>query len=350
MEMRRWCAALLILAAQGAWSAERAPEAPAAAPAPAAPAAPELEKRIDEARRKLDDAARQLADLHRQMWAKKSGESGKGDRPMLGVLLDDSSGNDGLVLVGVTPGGGAERAGLMAGDRLVALNGVALDGEGSRRPPDRLGSVLHELSAGDSVRVTYVRDGQRREVDVITQPRQAFMMEMLDKQLSPLVELEALAELEALKHLDAMGPAEIAKHVEALGAMGAPLAKRIVVQVPGAIELRNVGPELGRYFGVDAGVVVLEAPDQASGLLPGDVLLSVGGEAVTDADHALELLAASKETIPVTVRRQSRERKLSVDGAALNATQDMQVKSGDRRIVIKIRDRDEEAPKPAAKP
>lgn len=344
MDMRRWCAALLILAAQGAWSAEQAPAAPAAAPAPAAPAAPELEKRIDEARRKLDDAARQLADLHRQMWAHKSGESGKDDRPMLGVLLDDSGGSDGLVLVGVTPEGGAERAGLKAGDRLVAVNGVALDGQGSRRPLDRLGSVLHDLSAGDSVRVAYIRDGQRQEVDVITRPRQAFMMEMLDKQLSPLVELEAL------KHLDAMDPAEIAKHVEALGALGGQLAKRMVVQVPGAIELRNVGPELGRYFGVDTGVVVLEAPDQASGLLPGDVLLSVGGEAVTDADHALELLGASKETIPVTVRRQSRERKLSVDGAALNATQDMQVKSGDRRIVIKIRDRDEEAPKPAAKP
>jgi DNA-binding PucR family transcriptional regulator len=80
------------------------------------------------------------------------------------------------------------------------------------------------------------------------------------------------------------------------------------------------------------------------------VLLTVAGEPVTDADQALELLGASKEAIPVTVRRQSRERTVSVDGAVLNARQDVQLKTGEQRIVIKIRDRDDAAPKPPPTP
>lgn len=335
MVMRRWMLGMLMVAAHAAWAGEPAPPA-----SPDAPSAPELERRIDEARQKLDDAARQLAELHRMKWVQKADQDLKADRPMLGVLLDDHAGSRGLVLVGVTPEGGAERAGLKVGDRLVAVNGVALEGEGSKRPIDRLGEVLSGFSAGDAVRVAFLRDGRRQEVDVTTQPRQMFMMEMLDKELAPLVELEAL------KHLDALDPAAMAKHIEALRAIGAPFAKRMVIQVPGAIELRDIGPELGCYFGVDGGVLVLEVADASSGLVPGDVLLTVAGEPVTDADQALELLGASKEAIPVTVRRQSRERKVSVDGAALNARQDVQLKTGDQRIVIKIRDRDDAAPKP----
>ena len=339
MVMRRWMLGMLMVAAHAAWAGEPAPPVPP--DAPAAPSAPELERRIDEARRKLDDAARQLAELHRMKWVQKADQDLKAERPMLGVLLDDYAGSDGLELVGVTPEGGAERAGLKVGDRLVAVNGVVLEGEGSTRPIDRLGEVLSGLSAGDAVRVAFLRDGRRQEVDVTTQPRQMFMMEMLDKELAPL---------EALKHLDALDPAAMAKHIEALRAIGAPFAKRMVVQVPGAIELRDIGPELGRYFGVDGGVVVLEVVDASAGLVPGDVLLTVAGEAVTDADQALELLGASKEAITLTVRRQSRERTVSVDGAALNARQDVQLKTGEQRIVIKIRDRDEAAPKPPPKP
>jgi membrane-associated protease RseP (regulator of RpoE activity) len=50
----------------------------------------------------------------------------------LGVLVDSAhASRDGLAVLGVTPGGSAERMGLRAGDVLVALNGTALTGSGA---------------------------------------------------------------------------------------------------------------------------------------------------------------------------------------------------------------------------
>lgn len=60
----------------------------------------------------------------------------------------------------VVPGGPAEKAGIESGDRIVAMEGV---------PPSdtaRLAEVSQRVRSGDSIRVSYERDGKRSEVTV----------------------------------------------------------------------------------------------------------------------------------------------------------------------------------------
>lgn len=317
----------LLLAAPGAMAASDDDSAKA------------VEKRIAEARKQLDEAARRLGELHREMWELER-DSPSSDRPMLGVLVDDAGGPDGLEVVGVTPEGGAEQAGLKAGDRLVMVNGVALDGDSEASSLARLAEALGSATAGEPVGVTYVRDGRRIDAEIVPQPRRRFIADMLREPLAPLPPLPPLPDLEIRKHLEAleelehldMGP--LVEQLEALGREASPFVLRHVARVPAGLELRNIGPVLGRYFGVDGGVLVLETPAADGGLQPGDVLLSLDGEAVADAGEAAKALGAATGEVALTVRRQGRERRLTVDGAKLNERQDVQVETGGRRVII----------------
>jgi len=80
----------------------------------------------------------------------------------LGLLVDSAhAGADGLRVVGVTPGGFAERIGLRTGDRLVAVNGRSLDDSAG---PATLRSYVDSLPDG-SVLAFYVRrDGAMQTV------------------------------------------------------------------------------------------------------------------------------------------------------------------------------------------
>lgn len=109
----------------------------------------EIEQSIERARDQLDDAARRLAELHTRKWEfENSGP--RAERPMLGVLLGDFPTAEGIPLAGVTPGGGAERAGLKGGDVLVALNGVRFD-DRSEDHMDQWHRAMEPVNAGDRV-------------------------------------------------------------------------------------------------------------------------------------------------------------------------------------------------------
>lgn len=90
----------------------------------------------------------------------------------LGVLVDSASAQsaqDGLRVLGTTPGGSAEHIGLRAGDVLVAVNGVALanlgsDVSGSARAATRLREEVGALDDGAVVSFD-VRRGSR-EINV----------------------------------------------------------------------------------------------------------------------------------------------------------------------------------------
>jgi S1-C subfamily serine protease len=71
--------------------------------------------------------------------------------------LDQESG---LLVVGVEPGGPAERAGLLIGDLLLALAGQPLGGT------EDLRAALGSDSVGQSIAVGLIRGGERRELTV----------------------------------------------------------------------------------------------------------------------------------------------------------------------------------------
>jgi hypothetical protein len=209
---------------------------------------------------------------------------------------------------------------------------VALDGDAERSPLARLGDVLGTAAVGEGVSVTYVRNGRRIDTEVVTQPHRRFMSDLLHERLAPLRDLDVRARLEeGFAQLDL---SEVLESLRELGLESSRVALRSVARVPAGLELRDIGPVLGRYFGVDGGVLVLETPDGDAGLQPGDIVLTLAGEPVGDAGQTLRALGEATGEIQATVRRNGRERRLALDAARLNARQDLQVERGSRRFVI----------------
>ena len=86
--------------------------------------------------------------------------------PRLGVQLDrEEKDAHGVRIVAVTPEGPAARAGLRAGDEIVALAGHVVKTFADLR------GTLSRLEAGKPVRVVVLRDGERVEVDVVPAAR-----------------------------------------------------------------------------------------------------------------------------------------------------------------------------------
>lgn len=74
--------------------------------------------------------------------------------PMLGLVLILPPGDDDVQVVHVVPGGPAEAAGIVAGDRLRTIDGQPIPS------PERLRVLLRQRRAGDRVELNVVRDGR----------------------------------------------------------------------------------------------------------------------------------------------------------------------------------------------
>jgi putative serine protease PepD len=92
--------------------------------------------------------------------------TGKATHPYLGVSSKDGVVTDGsakraaAVLSNVVSGTPADKAGLQAGDAIIAVDGNSIDGSLS------LVAQVRERNVGDSVTLTVLRNGQRKNIDV----------------------------------------------------------------------------------------------------------------------------------------------------------------------------------------
>ena len=71
--------------------------------------------------------------------------------------------------------------------------------------------------------------------------------------------------------------------------------------------LLDLNPDLGKYFGVDTGVLVLSAGTTQKDLKSGDVLLSIAGEDMKNAASARARLFSISEPTSVRVLRDNTE-------------------------------------------
>ena len=106
-------------------------------------------------------------------------KDGKLERPGLGINIGSDQISqrmniEGVLILGVAPGGAADKAGLVGtqpgpdgswqlGDTIVGIDGSAI------RKQQDLYQALDDHKVGDRVKVTVVRDGQKRDVDVVLQ-------------------------------------------------------------------------------------------------------------------------------------------------------------------------------------
>ncbi len=251
----------LMLLAPAAQSATENPPADRAA----------IEKQLAEARGRLDDAARDVADLSRQLYGGHERDVVKGGQgrqrgAMLGINIADAPQRDeGVEVMGVSPGGAAERAGLRTGDVIVAVNGKALRKSAERTPSQELVEFMRGVEPGQVVTVEYLRTGKRQSTEVTTtRPATPMARILRDRMALPLPEGMELPDFEEM-----LGPGRSFR----------------------SLELVQVTPRLGQYFGTDSGLLVVRV--QAGGGLPleeGDVLQSIDGRTPESPGHAFRIL------------------------------------------------------------
>lgn len=81
--------------------------------------------------------------------------------PRIGIVINTSARIAGAEVTEITPGSGAEKAGIQEGDIITRLNGVPVAGG-----TELVANILN-FQPGDTVEITLVRDGKRVNLDVV---------------------------------------------------------------------------------------------------------------------------------------------------------------------------------------
>ncbi len=213
-------------------------------------------------------------------------------RAVLGVLIPDDVENGetrGVRLLAVTPGSGAEKAGLKAGDLVTSINGKPMATDGKKMPPQRMKEVMRTLKAGDEVKIEFERDGRSRSTTVVTQAPE------------PLVVMPPMPILQEWLHGDEDDKGPLLPWFQFRG---------------GAIrglELARLDEDLGSYFKTSDGVLVVKAPKSgALGLKSGDVIQKIDGVSVSEPVTVLDKLRSrgEEQTVRLEVFRKGRALEL----------------------------------------
>lgn len=209
------------------------------------------------------------------------------NRGRIGVIVDTRADTTrdkvGARIEGITPGGPADKAGLKAGDVITRFNTTALGGataedEVDSGPGMKLIDLARALDPGDTVRVEYRRGNESRRATLVA--------EDLDG---------------GYWRVPGPGAPRMRRMPPGLGAFefsfGSPW---------GGIELVNLNPDLGDYFGTREGLLVVSAPhDSSLTLKGGDVITTIGGRKPSSPTQAMKILRSYDpgDTVSINVLR-----------------------------------------------
>lgn len=263
----------------------------------------EVRRQMREAERQLEEAAQRIAELSQQNLPRVVEIEKKVvdlmGRPRLGVTVGGNEGEgpvEGVNILGVSPGSAADDAGLRAGDVITAVNGESMSADDGAQSNRRLLDFMAGVEEGDKLSVEYLRDGNVGKVEV--EPRvmgpqvyawagdgENFEFTMPPRHKAP----------EAMRKFSFVSP--------------------FIGRSWGDLELVELNKDLGRYFGTDAGLLVVSAPkSEALKLRAGDVIQSIDGREPTSVGHALRILASYQagEKLELGIMRDKRSQKLAI--------------------------------------
>ena len=318
----------------------------------------EMEKMHDElnnARRQLRETSREIARVNRDLALARADRvaprvaMSRINRPVIGVILGNAD-DIGIKVLGVSPDGPAEQAGIEPGDVIIALGGQALaaiDEEGNAR--DGLNIALKEIAAGEPVIVAVERGDQTLDFTVVPEVREPLTWKTvtrfpsapaapaepgevitIERIVVPEIDTEAITEqIEQIRvEIDerrALMEAERSAHgaheyefefhdLSEFGDFalhdaniwfGLPLTR--------GLQLAEIDPGLGEYFKTDRGVLVLKARDgNELQLKPGDVILQIGE---TEVDSPAEFMRSlrdyeSGDEFEIVIKRKRKDQVL----------------------------------------
>jgi len=277
-----------------------------------------LRAELAEVRAELAEAARRMAEIQRRLVAEpamaklealdselagvdieririESSEALQdlGDMPpRLGVLLESGDDGEATRVLGVTPGSGAERAGIRAGDIILSVAGTKVENRGGAA----IREALRDVEAGETVEVV-VRRGENGEEE------RALGVKTSSVRGDIRLVFERLGDLP-----------EIAEHVSVIGLDGASAPRP--PHSFGPPRLSVLGPDtdlvsnhagLEPYFGTGEGVIALRVDDDnPMQLRDGDVILTldrVGVESPVELARQL-LRRDAGDTVALEVMRE----------------------------------------------
>jgi type II secretory pathway component PulC len=268
-------------------SATALADSPPASSAATATPSSDLDAQLAAARQKLEAAARDVAQLSTQL-----GQSAMAHvqnlrtRAVLGIQLqvEPSASAQGATILGVSPGGPAADAGVAAGDVIVALNGAPITG------PDAGRQVLENMATvkpDSKVTLKVKRAGKPKEFQITARTNV----------------------VDFFPRFNGPGHGFDAQWTET--PPGPPPGYGGLFE---GMELAELSPALGQYFGTTKGVLVIRVPHDGEflKLQDGDVILSIDGRVPENGSHAARILRSyqSGEKIHLKIMRQKKTLEL----------------------------------------
>ena len=249
------------------------------------------QRELEAARAKLDAAAKDYAALARRYGAetdKVRVERIRLRKPVIGVVLAPAP-EGGVRIAGVTPGSAAAGAGLLGGDRIIAIDGKVLAGSDVDARLEAAREAIGRHGEDSKVQLRYIRNG--REGTVALAPEVGDRVMFFDGD-APMAMPDMARLRDELSATRAALP-KLRSELLRLGDCDEPPCRLPVLAEAlrwNGLNLATLDKDLGGYFGTDKGVLVLSAGPELEGLRAGDVVQSVDGKPVASPRALMEAL------------------------------------------------------------